>query len=270
MSLGAALAARARRRDAWLADAARRLRTDERVAAAWLFGSLGRGDADDLSDVDLFVALDHVSADDLDRVDEWLGKLGELSRWREDPYNAPDGGRYLEAVYPADPAPLVVDSYWQPVSASVLGADTRVLFDNVGLRRAAPGVTTYELIPAVRDGLLFAAPDDPAARLRARVEAFWSDVAIAAKHHARRLGSVQDEAAALWSVIAETAADIGVPVDLRRRAEGLRALLGEMDRVVAAAGFEVIGPAGRADAYAWLGLCEALRRDGWTPASGRG
>jgi predicted nucleotidyltransferase len=266
MSVGAALAGRARQRDAWLADAARRLGGDERVAAAWLFGSLARGDGDELSDVDLFVAFDDGSADELDRVDVWLGELGELTRWREDPYNAPDRGRYFEAVCPADPIPLVVDSYWQPVSASLLGADTQVLFDRVGVRRAAPGLTTYALIPAVRDGSPLAEPDDPATRLRGRVQGFWSDLAIVAKHHARRWGHAHDEAAALWSMMVETAADVGVAADRRRRADGLRALLGEMDRVLAAAGFEeVIDAAGRANAQGWLGLCEALRREGWTP-----
>jgi predicted nucleotidyltransferase len=270
MSVGAALAGRARRRDAWLAEAARRLRGDGRVAAAWLFGSLARGDADELSDVDLFVAFDDGSADELDRVDVWLGELGERCRWREDPYNAPDGGRYFEAVYPAEPIPVVVDSYWQAVSAAVLAADTQVLFDKVGMRRAAPGLTTYALIPAVRDSSPSAAPHDPAERLRGWVEGFWSDVAIVAKHHARGWGHAQDEADALWSVMAETAAETGVAVDRRRRTDGLRALLGEMDRVLAAAGFAGIDAAGRADAQAWLGVCEALRREGWTPRRGQG
>ena len=42
-------------REAWLAETIVQLEADERVDAAWLFGSLGRGDADELSDVDLFV-----------------------------------------------------------------------------------------------------------------------------------------------------------------------------------------------------------------------
>jgi hypothetical protein len=88
MSVGVALAGRARQRDAWLADAVGRLRGDERVAAAWLFGSLARGDTDELSDVDLFVVFDDENANQLDRVDVWLGRLGEPCRWREDPYNA--------------------------------------------------------------------------------------------------------------------------------------------------------------------------------------
>jgi hypothetical protein len=44
------------------------------------------------------VAFDDRSAHELDRVEGWLGELGDLCRWREDPYNAPDRGRYLEAV----------------------------------------------------------------------------------------------------------------------------------------------------------------------------
>jgi hypothetical protein len=164
----------------------------------------------------------------------------------------------------------MVDSYWQPVSASLLAADTRVPFDKVGVRRAAPGLTTFALIPAVRDGLPFAVIGNPTARLRGRVEGFWSDLAIVARHHARRLGHAQDEAAALWSVMAETGTDVGVAVDRRRKNGGLRALLGEMDRVVAAVGFEVIDPAGQADAQAWLGVGEALHRESWTPGTGRG
>jgi hypothetical protein len=90
-----------------------------------------------------------------------------------------------------------MDSYWQPVSASLRAADTQVLFDKVGVCRAAPGLATYALISVVRDGLPFAAPEERTVRLRGRVEGFWSDVAIVAKHHARGWGQAQDEAAAL-------------------------------------------------------------------------
>jgi predicted nucleotidyltransferase len=71
-----------------------------------LFGSLARGDVDELSDVDVFVAFSDGFDGEMDRVDGWPRELGELSGWREDPYNAPDGGRYIEAVCPADPLPL--------------------------------------------------------------------------------------------------------------------------------------------------------------------
>jgi predicted nucleotidyltransferase len=49
-----AVAARSRQRDDWFDGALRRLHGDARVAAVWLFGSLARGDADGLSDVDMF------------------------------------------------------------------------------------------------------------------------------------------------------------------------------------------------------------------------
>jgi hypothetical protein len=138
------------------------------------------------------------------------------------------------------------------------------------VRRTAPGLTTYALIPAVRHGLPFVSPDDPTARLRGRVEGFWSDLAIVAKHHARRWCQAGEEAAALWSLIAEIAAEVGVAVDRPRQSDGLWGLLGEMDRVVTVAGLPGLDAAGRADALAWLEACEALRREGWTPGPGRG
>jgi len=42
-------------RDILLQRAQAVLAQDSRVSAAWLFGSLGRGDADELSDLDLFI-----------------------------------------------------------------------------------------------------------------------------------------------------------------------------------------------------------------------
>ena len=51
------LKTRAAERDALLARAVERLQADARVGAAWLFGSLGRGEEDALSDLDLWVSL---------------------------------------------------------------------------------------------------------------------------------------------------------------------------------------------------------------------
>ncbi len=44
-------------RDALLLEATALLEGDERVVAAWLHGSLGRGTADEWSDIDLWVVL---------------------------------------------------------------------------------------------------------------------------------------------------------------------------------------------------------------------
>ena len=197
-----------------------------------------------------------------------LGELGELSRWREDPNNAPDGGRYIEAVYPADLLPLIVDSYWQPIRCAALAADTRVVFDRVGLPHAPPGITTDGLIPSVRDRLAFVAPDDPVVRLREQAAALWSDLAIVAKDQARRLGHADEEAAALWSVLDQVAADTAVALARRCPPGGLQGLAAELDRVLAAAGLEGVDAAARANAYAWLHVCEALRDESWVDGPG--
>src|SRR3989442_185935 len=87
-------------RDALLQRATDLLRDDPRVVAAWLFGSLGRGHEDDLSDLDLWVVVG----------DEWIdtfigerrpyaSQLGPPLLLVEAPQNAPAGGAYLMAVY---------------------------------------------------------------------------------------------------------------------------------------------------------------------------
>jgi predicted nucleotidyltransferase len=45
------------------------VRDDKRVAAVWLFGSEAGGQADELSDIDLFVAFQEPAAAELTRTD---------------------------------------------------------------------------------------------------------------------------------------------------------------------------------------------------------
>lgn len=52
MPKSAALAAYVARRDAWLLRTVDFLRADNRFAATWLAGSFGRGDHDEVSDID--------------------------------------------------------------------------------------------------------------------------------------------------------------------------------------------------------------------------
>ena len=262
------VAARSRQRDDWFDGAPRRLHGDARVAAVRLFGSLARGDADELSDVDMS------SHSATGMTASWTGSTrcwvssGSCPGGGRTPTNAPDGGRYIEAVYPADLLPLIVDSYWQPIRCAALAADTRVVFDRVGLPHAPPGITTDGLIPSVRDRLAFVAPDDPVVRLREQAAALWSDLAIVAKDQARRLGHADEEAAALWSVLDQVAADTAVALARRCPPGGLQGLAAELDRVLAAAGLEGVDAAARANAYAWLHVCEALRDESWVDGPG--
>jgi hypothetical protein len=56
-TLAAVSAAMADERSALLGQLEDALRRDERIVAAWIGGSLGRGEADDLSDMDIHLAV---------------------------------------------------------------------------------------------------------------------------------------------------------------------------------------------------------------------
>jgi predicted nucleotidyltransferase len=162
------LAQRVRDRDALLRRAAEVLVADGRVAAAWLLGSLGRGDEDDWSDLDLWVVVrDDAIREVADGRREYVRVLGEPILLVEAPPNAPPGGAYLMAFYGAEGGSQQVDWYWQPQSGAAVPADVRVLFDRVGLPHAAPPA---ELIPEVR-----------ARALSLIVPDFWAMLPIAAK-----------------------------------------------------------------------------------------
>jgi hypothetical protein len=124
-------------RDALLRRITRQARADPRIAAAWLFGSLGRGTADALSDLDVWLVVDdaHVQAC-LARRREAAAEAGTPVLLLEAPQNAPRAGGYLMASYDAPIAPHQVDWYWQLRSLARIPTETRVLFDRAGLPRA--------------------------------------------------------------------------------------------------------------------------------------
>jgi hypothetical protein len=112
------------------------LETDTGVKAAWLFGSLGRGDGDAFSDIDLWVVgeqdyIDGVNADPLGCVSQIEQPILSL----EAPQNAPEGGVYFMACYDAPTAPHIVDWYWQPAETAYIPGGVHLLFDKVGITR---------------------------------------------------------------------------------------------------------------------------------------
>jgi hypothetical protein len=166
-------------REALFERLARLLQEDHAVVAAWLLGSLGRGDADDLSDIDVWVV---VRDEDIDgvRLDPpaRAARLGPLLLALPAPQNAPAGGAYLLALYEGRTGPHQVDWYWEPASTAMLPEGVRVLFDRVGLCRS--GLRPFETAPA---------PQSPAEREAAaagRLTFFWAMLPIAAKKIARR------------------------------------------------------------------------------------
>ncbi|HEX8597790.1 MAG TPA: nucleotidyltransferase domain-containing protein [Chloroflexia bacterium] len=113
------------------------LHSDERVVAAWLGGSLGSGNADAYSDVDLWVV---VRDADIDVVREsrrqFVEVLGRPVLISEAPQNAPHGGAYLWTLYAGKHGPQHVDWSWLPKTGATIPADVRLLFDKVALALA--------------------------------------------------------------------------------------------------------------------------------------
>src|SRR5829696_2689027 len=89
--------------DALLEQALALLEADDRVAAAWLFGSRGRGDADALSDIDLVVVAHDAHLEALkEERRELVARLGAPLLIQDLPRNAPPGGAYLLVLYPGE------------------------------------------------------------------------------------------------------------------------------------------------------------------------
>ena len=110
------------------------LKNDPIVRTACLFGSLGRGDGDALSDIDLWVVVDDDQIHNI--IAGSIGyafKIGQPILTLEAPQNAPEGGAYLMTCFDAPVAPHIVDWYWQPTSLAFLPDEIHVLFDRVGL-----------------------------------------------------------------------------------------------------------------------------------------
>lgn len=151
--------------------------SDERIAAVWLFGSLGREDQDELSDIDIvFVVRDAHLAEVLATRYAFLERMGELLMVQEAPQNAPPGGAYNMAVYAAPVGPHTVDCYWRPVQGASVPPQSRLLFDRVGLPAAeTPPVFGYLPVPEV-------SPEAAAARA---VQFFWVITLITAKYVGR-------------------------------------------------------------------------------------
>ncbi len=110
------------------------LKQDKRIVAAWLFGSLGRGDGDALSDLDLWVVVedDHIKTICAGRR-AYVTQAGHPLLFVEAPQHAPAGGAYLMALYDAPTGPLQVDWYWQPRALAQIPAQTHLLLNRANL-----------------------------------------------------------------------------------------------------------------------------------------
>ncbi len=253
----------------WLERAIDQWSDDPCVAGAWLWGSEGTGTADALSDYDLFVALSVSAAhEQLELVDSWFPRYGQVRWSRESQYNAPTGGRYFTVGYPAPLVPLGIDWYWQPEAFVQVGSDTRILVEKHPLPRVA--TPTFQLFPNVRTKTPFVHPDDPRERLEGRLRLFWSMYGALGKWAARGQDARVARELPRLSAVVDLAADhastkrpaIG---DAERPLAALRRLADEMTDLhpsLANAGVRVPDTE---TSWTSLLLAEALRADGWDP-----
>jgi hypothetical protein len=106
-------------------------------AGLWLVGSLGRGDGDAFSDVDLVVAVDAtVLAEVIADPAAGLGLPGRQLYVRPKPRNAPAGGGYVAVGMELAGLPLLVDVFVWPAASAAVPAGARVLFERRRMPRS--------------------------------------------------------------------------------------------------------------------------------------
>ena len=170
-----ALQSRRAEREALLARITRMLEGDDRIAAAWLFGSMGRGEADDLSDLDLRVVFDeHIAGICADR-QAYTAQVGEAVLFQEAPQNRPAGGAFLLTLYAGEFGPQEVDWTWEPLSGACLWPNTRLLLNRAGLSKQGEMPWGYQPRPAQT------VQEENAQR----VSSFWAMLLVIAKYAAR-------------------------------------------------------------------------------------
>ena len=86
------------------------LREDPRISAAWLTGSLAQGNADALSDLDLWLAIADPGFEEVkaNRAEQ-IKAVGEPLLVLDQPNNAPPGGAFMLVMYAGPTFPLEVD-----------------------------------------------------------------------------------------------------------------------------------------------------------------
>lgn len=220
-------------REALVEKIHRVLEADTRFAAAWLGGSLGRGDEDAVSDIDLFVVIADERADALcayqqpvasgapaDRL-ALFQQMGLPTSIHENHQNAPAGGSFSAVLYRQPP--IIVDWVIVPRRLAARPVDTRLLFDHAGIP-AGPLVPVGPLQE----------PGEPLStgELRAeRLAFFWMMAMVTAKYIVRGMDSTAGELFAFTA--GELAAVIGPDLEKQLArdtlAERLRGLCSQVE-----------------------------------------
>lgn len=112
------------------------LPADDRVEAVWAHGSIGRGDEDALSDIDLIVTTaEGADASFVRSLPEVVARFGPVALASHMTGNAPEDGYFLSVLYDVGPLPIICDwSVWS--FRPVRPADVMVLYERESTRFA--------------------------------------------------------------------------------------------------------------------------------------
>jgi predicted nucleotidyltransferase len=135
-------------REALLTRIVNELSNDERFVAAWLTGSYGRNDADEVSDLDLRVVVAESFSDSLCTRQEQVShktteerlalfsKFGKPALIHENNNNAPAGETFTFVLY--EESAVMVDWILIPLSRAKRMHPSRLLFDKVNIPVSPP------------------------------------------------------------------------------------------------------------------------------------
>jgi predicted nucleotidyltransferase len=200
MNLHELLSTRLRERSELLDRIVAILSADPNVRAAWLSGSVSRGDDDALSDRDLSVVVsDESIGERVDRRRTYAARSAPPVLLMDNLSNAPVDGAYLLAFYPGEAGPQHVDWFWQPESGARIPDDEKVLFNNTGLPLMSGD--DWRRQSNRPPGAPLAANAPLGEQLTHKITFFWAMSIIAAKYIARRDG---ETFARMTSLIAHT------------------------------------------------------------------
>jgi len=118
------------------------------VTAIHLFGSLGRGTGDALSDLDIWITVDDDDiADRIAERDQLFARVSPLLIKHEAPQNRPLGGIYLLVIHETPVGLFQVDYYLAPRSTSVILREARVAYGDDTLLRGLWKLDTSATTP---------------------------------------------------------------------------------------------------------------------------
>lgn len=138
---------------------------DERITAAWLAGSRGRGTDDELSDIDIWLAVENgaimeINTDPLAFVHAIAPTIMHIPA----PSIAPPGGAFVLTWIPVGEGFTQVDWYWTPASTASRPAQTKLLFerhpvpvDVPAAKRMSDDALTEAIDASISDALLLIA-----------------------------------------------------------------------------------------------------------------